>query len=244
MAAEHKTGTRGPVLITRPEPSASVTAAKLAALGFSPVLMPLSRTVALKFYVGNEAFEAVAVTSANAFRHVQDEFLKPYKALPLFAVGEGTARAARAAGFQQVIEGGGDAVRLASCMAEHLPEGAKILYLAGRIRQPVFEERVLQAGLKMQVCDVYDIERIDYSDDEIRVLSPKSPFVAVLLYSGVAAQYLARMMPQIKAAFAPDTRFLCISGRVADQLPETWKAQALTADHPDEQGIFGLFSKL
>lgn len=244
MATEHKTGTRGPVLITRPEPSASVTAAKLAALGFSPVLMPLSRTVALEFSIGNQPFEAVAVTSANAFRHVQDEFLKPYKALPLFAVGEGTARASRDAGFEKVIEGGGDAVRLASCMAEHLPEGAKVLYLAGRIRQPIFEERVLQADLKIQVCDVYDIERIDYSDDEIGALFPKSPFVAVLLYSGVAAQYLARMMPQIETTIGPDTRFLCISGRVAEQLPETWKAHALTADHPDEQGIFRLFSKL
>ncbi|MDR6432920.1 uroporphyrinogen-III synthase [Brucella pseudogrignonensis] len=244
MAAEHKTGTRGPVLITRPEPSASVTAAKLAALGFLPVLLPLSRTFALEFSVGNQPFDTLAVTSANAFRYASVEFLKPYKALPLFAVGEGTARAARDMGFEKVIEGGGDAVRLASCMAGHLPEGAKVLYLAGRIRQPIFEERVLQAGLKMQVCDVYDVERIDYSDDEIRALLPKSPFVAVLLYSGVAAQYLARMMPQIEAAFGPDTRFLCISGRVAEQLPETWKAQALTADHPDEQGIFRLFSKL
>jgi len=244
LAAEHKTGTRGPVLITRPEPSASVTAAKLIALGLSPVLLPLSRTVALKFSVGNQHFDALAVTSANAFRHTQDGLLERYKALPLFAVGEGTARAASDAGFETVIEGGGDAVRLASCMAEHLPEGAKVLYLAGRIRQPIFEERVLQAGLKMQVCDVYDVERIGYSDDEIRSLLPKSPFVAVLLYSGVAAQYLARMMPQIEAAFGPDTRFLCISGRVAEQLPERWKAHALTADHPDEQGIFRLFSKL
>lgn len=244
MAAEYKTGTRGPVLITRPEPSASVTASKLAALGFSPVLMPLSRTVTLEFSVGNQTFDALTVTSANVFRHVSDEFLKPYKALPLFAVGEGTARAARDVGFEKVIEGGGDAVRLASCMAEHLPEDAKVLYLAGRIRQPIFEERVLQAGLKMQVCDVYDIEQIDYSDDEIRALLPKSLFVAVMVYSGVAAQYFARIMPQIEAAFGSDTRFLCISGRVAEQLPETCKVQALIANHPDEQGIFRLFSKL
>lgn len=244
MAAEHKTGTCGPVLITRPEPSASVTAAKLAALGFSPVLMPLSRTVALEFSAANQSFDALAVTSANAFRHVQDDFLRLYKSLPLFAVGEGTARAARAAGFDQVIEGGGDAVRLAACLAEHLPKGARVLYLAGRIRQPIFEERVLQAGLKMQVCDVYDVEQIGYSDDEIRALLPKSPFVAVLLYSGVAALYLARMMPQIEAGFGPDTQFLCISGRVAEQLPEKWKAQKRIADHPDEKGIFRLFSKL
>lgn len=242
--AEHNAVTRGPVLITRPEPSASVTAAKLAALGYSPVSLPLSRTVSLEFSIANQSFDALAVTSANAFRHVQDELLQPYKLLPLFAVGEGTARAAIAAGFDQVIEGGGDAVRLASRMAENLPAGAQVLYLAGRIRQPVFEERVLQARLTMHVCDVYDIEQIDYSDDEIRVVLPKSPFVAVLVYSGVAAQRFTRIMPQIEAALGSDTRFLCISGRVAEQLPETWKAQALIADHPDERGVFRLFSKL
>lgn len=232
------------VLITRPEPSASLTAAKLVDLGFSPVSLPVSRTVALEFHISNQSFDALAVTSANAFRHVRDEKLASFKALPLFAVGEGTARAAKIAGFERVIEGGGDAVRLAAKLAEYLPEGAQILYLAGRERQPIFEQQVLRAKLNIQVCDVYDVEAIDYSANEIRAVFSEGPFVAVLLYSAVAATLFVEMMQKAGIEFDAKTRLLCMSERVARALPEIWKAQVLIADHPDESGIFRLFSKL
>lgn len=244
MAQANKPAMVARVLITRPEPSASLTAAKLVDLGFSPVSMPLSRTIALEFNIKNQSFDALAVTSVNAFRHIADERLESLKMLPLFAVGEGTARAAKIAGFQQVIEGGGDAVRLVATIAGHLPEGAQILYLAGRVRQPIFEERVLQAGLQMKVCDVYDVEAIDYSANEIRAVFSEGPFVAVLLYSAVAATFLIETMRKSEMQFDAKTKVLCISDRVAQALPAQWRAQALVADHPDENGIFRLFSKL
>lgn len=230
--------------MTRPEVAAARTAQRLADAGFLPVLFPVSRTVALDFDMPVLSFEALAVTSASAFRHITPQRLAPYKTLPLFAVGEGTARAAREAGFAQVIEGGGDAVRLAATMARSLPEGAKVLYLAGRVRQPIFEEHIARAGLDMTVRDVYDARPVDYSSAEIHAIAGKGPFVAVLLYSGLAARIFVETMRKIEPPFDAQTRFLCISGRVADQLLPQWRAQALVADHPDEEGIFRLFSKL
>lgn len=244
MAEERNASIGGPVLITRPEPSASMTAAKLVALGFSPVSLPVSRTVAVPFYIGDQAFDALAVTSANAFRHVPSENLESLKALPLFAVGEGTARAAQEAGFQTVIEGGGDAVRLAATIAKHLPENARLLYLAGRVRQSIFEDKVSEAGLNMEVHDVYDVEAINYSANEIKAILDQGPFVAVLLYSAVAAQAFVETMQKFRARFDAGTWFFCISERVCRELPEEWRARALVADHPDESGIFRLFSKL
>lgn len=244
MAQQRNAAIGGRVLITRPEPSASVTAAKLVALGFSPVSLPASRTVTLEFSINNQAFDALAVTSANAFRHVSDKDLEPFKALPLFAVGEGTARAAQDAGFQTVIEGGGDAVRLAATIAGYLPKSARLLYLAGRVRQPIFEDRVAEAGFNMEVCDVYDVEAVDYSANEISALFEEGPFVAVLLYSAVAAQGFVEIILKFHAQLDAETRFFCISERVARMLPEEWQARRLVADHPDERGIFRLFSKL
>ena len=249
MAEQRKTVIGGRVLITRPEPSASLTAEKLANLGFSPVSLPVSRTVALEFSmlafsIKNQSFDALAVTSSNTFRHVSDAQLEPLKTLPLFAVGEGTARAAQEAGFHTVIEGGGDAVRLAAKMAEHLSKGAEVLYLAGRVRQPIFEHRVSEAGLNMAVCDVYDVEAIDYSANEIKATLDKGPFVAVLLYSAVAAKLFVEMTQRIDIKFDTKAPFLCISERVAGCLPDDWRERALIADHPDEKGIFRLFSKL
>lgn len=232
------------VLVTRPEPAAAQTAAKLRAAGYEPVLLPLSRTVALSFTVPDEVFDALTITSANAFRHIAPERLLPYRTLPLFAVGEGTAKAAQEAGFKHVIEGGGDAVRLAGTMRQALAPTARVLYLAGRVRQPVFEDEVAANGLSMMVCDVYDTELVMYPPQALSRILGHAPFVAVMLYSGVAAASFVEAMRSITPPFDEKTRFLCISARVAAKLPSSWLQQALVSDHPDEKGLFRLFSKL
>ena len=245
MAGRLNEAKGGRVLVTRPEPAASQTAEKLAEAGYVPSLLPLSRTVPLTFRIDNGPFEALAITSANAFRHIEKGKLESYLALPLFAVGEGTASAARKAGFATVIEGGGDAVRLAETMRQALPPDAHVLYLAGRVRQPVFEERVAAAGLAITVHDVYDIAAIAYTPRELERVLDGVPFAAVMLYSGVAAIHFVEAMRLVEARpFDERTRFLCISARVAEKLPPEWQAKALVADHPDENGLFRLFSKL
>ncbi len=239
--AEHKTGNRR-ILVTRPQPGASRTAERLKAMGFEPVVLPLSRTVSLAVSLGDETFDAVTVTSANLFCHVSDDILAKLRHLPLFAVGIATAKAAREAGFATVIEGGGDAIRLAETIRQALPGGARVLYLAGKVRQPVFEERMVVAGLTMRVHDAYDIEGITPSAAELRSLSAGAPFVAALLYSGVAAQKFVETFAAFAPIYLKEARFLCISRRVAGLLPPDWQARALVADHPDEEGLFRLLS--
>ncbi|WP_343312968.1 uroporphyrinogen-III synthase [Brucella sp. BE17] len=232
------------VLVTRPEPAASQTAVRLTRAGFTPLSLPLTRTVALPFSLPEMRFDALTVTSANAFRHIEPHVLQACLDLPLFAVGEGTADAARRAGFLQVSEGGGDAVRLAETIRKALPQGARLLYFAGHMRQPIFEERIKEAGLEMVVRDVYDIEMIDYTVPEIMQVLGDAVFDAVLLYSGVAAERFVDMMHKIEHPFDGQTRFLCISGRVAEKLPAKWQQRALVADHPDENGLFRLLAKV
>ncbi len=244
MAGPAQIASLGRVLVTRPQPAGSRTAAKLASMGYEPVLLPLSRIVALSFALPDGPFSALTVTSANAFHHINTERLKPFLDLPLFAVGQGTAQAARKAGFGQVIDGGGDAVRLAATMRRDLPQQSRVLYLAGRVRQPVFEDEMRAARLDMHVANVYDTEMIPYSAPALLDVLHGAPFVAVMLYSGVAATSFVEAMREITLPFDEKTRFLCISDRVADQLPPLWRANALVADHPDEGGLFRLFAKL
>src|SRR6478736_3745261 len=95
------------VLVTRPEPGASRTARRLQQAGFQPVLLPLTKTVALPAEVGlvPDDVLAVAVTSANAVRHAPKEVIEALAALPCHAVGPRTAEATRKMGFSSVIEG-------------------------------------------------------------------------------------------------------------------------------------------
>ena len=95
------------VLVTRPQPDDEATAAGLRARGFEVLLAPMLRFEPVAFRDDGEArYGAVIVTSANALRgiepHLKDSRLLK---LPLFAVGEHTAAAARAAGFDNVIVG-------------------------------------------------------------------------------------------------------------------------------------------
>lgn len=241
------------VLITRPQPAADITSQLLQNAGYRTQILPLSKTLALPLnfealeHESEQAnFAAITVTSVNAFRHCPKEIVQLYHHLPLYAVGVRTAEAAKAAGFATVIEGGGDAVRLAATMARELPKASRVIYLAGKVRQPVFENEVTQAGLEMRSYDVYDTVFLNNHDfgSSLSGTSRKA-LNLVLLYSGTAAQALNELAPQLPTGFFDQkTKFLCISRRVAQLLHPEWQKQSLIADHPDEDGIFRLLGQL
>src|SRR3954452_12039823 len=126
------------VLVTRPQPDDETTAAALRAQGHEVLRAPMLRFEPVAFYDDLDArYGAVVVTSANALRG-----LAPHLAgsrllkLPLFAVGEHTAAAARGIGFEDVISANGDAtalreLMLASVKAKELKKASTLLYLAG-----------------------------------------------------------------------------------------------------------------
>ena len=242
-------GNNRSVLITRPQPAAQVTGQLLQAAGYQAQILPLSKTLALPVHIeeGHDGdLAAITVTSVNALRHCPHDILQRYHHLPLFAVGVRTAEAAKAAGFQTVIEGGGDAVRLAATMARELPEASHIIYLAGKVRQPVFENEVSTAGLVMRTYDVYDtVFMADHDFNNPPYGTSRKALDLVLLYSGSAATALSELQPHLPVNFFnQETKFLCISRRVAQLLPPDWQKQSLAADHPDEEGIFRLLAQL
>ena len=97
------------VLVTRPLPDGETTAADLRARGFEAIAAPMLRFEPFGFRDDEDvAYGAVIVTSANALRAVEARLAgSSLLKLPLFAVGERTAAAARAAGFADVIAGRG-----------------------------------------------------------------------------------------------------------------------------------------
>ncbi len=113
------------MLVTRPEPGASETAARLATLGFAAVLAPVM-TVAPRPVGVAPLPQAVLVTSGNALAGLQDML----REVPLFAVGDATAGKARAAGFARVHSAGRDAAALADLAAARCDPAAGPLLLA------------------------------------------------------------------------------------------------------------------
>src|SRR5882672_3425567 len=97
------------LLVTRPDPDGERTAEGLRARGHDVVLAPLLRMETIGFELGDEAYGAVVMTSANAARAIAGHPARArLTALTAFTVGRHTAVAARAAGFGEIQSADGD----------------------------------------------------------------------------------------------------------------------------------------
>ncbi len=107
------------ILVTRPHPDNEATAENLRARVMWCCSRRCSSFEPVAFHDESEAnYSAIIVTSGNAIRGRRAAIAGPWLKnlgllkLPLFAVGEHTAAAARAAGFAEVIVAAGDAAAL------------------------------------------------------------------------------------------------------------------------------------
>jgi uroporphyrinogen-III synthase len=112
------------VLITRPEPGASQTAVRVAALGLEPVVAPVL-TIEPSHIDAPKSVAATLLTSANAIAACPARLYE----LPAYAVGSATARRAMEAGFAQVRDAGADAAALADLVAASADPAAGTLFL-------------------------------------------------------------------------------------------------------------------
>ena len=217
------------VLVTRPQPGADATARRLAALGHEAVVMPLTQTAALPASIPPGQFEAVVMTSGAAARHLSPELAALLSGIGVLAVGDATARAAREAGFTDVVAAAGDAAALAALAVERLPTGARVLYLAGKVRTGELEVALGKAGVAVEILEVYDTQ--DIVDWEL-----PDNLHAAMVHSANGG----RAFSQIAPGFAGEV--VCISQRAADALAPDLKRRALVAARPDDASMLALLA--
>lgn len=205
------------VLVLRPEPGASETAARLRAAGFAPVLMPLTEIRPLAPEFSAEAIRAacVAATSANALRHAPEILLGLLCAKPLFAVGEATAQAARDVGFETVTAGADDGKALTTLVLQDRPDGP-LLYLCGSVRRPEFEAILKKADVEVIPVETYKAVPIDQSRAFARLATADESLVA-MCHSPEAGRMLAGLI-ESHAGMTQRMRVVAISARAAQPL--------------------------
>lgn len=229
------------VLVTRPQPDAAYTVTRLAAAGYVPLCLPVSKTTATDISLPLRKFDAVAVTSANAFRHTKPALLAPYRHLQLYAVGEKTASVAREAGFDKVYAGDGWGLHLGQYVAATESAGNEILYLTGKIRRPDFESQLAEAGIHLTVAETYDTLAVAYNEAELAEILRDGPPEVILLYSAVAARQFVRLDNQVNGAFIKGAKFIfCLSQRIAAELPAGCITQLRISETPDEDALLRL----
>jgi uroporphyrinogen-III synthase len=227
------------VLVTRPLPAANRTAERLRAMGHTPVVLPLTQTVAVPVDPGlmGRDFDAVAVTSANALRHAAKVVLASLADLPCQAVGERTAAAARQAGFRLVITGSGVAEGLSARIAESRPRA--VAYLCGRVRRPDFETALAAAGVSVTAIETYDTVAADPPPADLS-FALAAPVDAVLFYSQAAARAFAALAQA--PAVARVASLLCLSRRIAAALDGLPGKKVLVAGEPEEDALLSLLA--
>lgn len=220
------------VWITRAQPGAARTAARLTALGFQPLVAPLLTirplSEALKAAPDFATVAALAFTSPNGVAAFAA--LTPgLRALPVFAVGDATAEAAREAGFADARSAAGDIHALARLIAATPLDG---LILAPGAREPAGDLLALLPDRTVQRLPVYAAEETG--------AAPPADFDAILLHSPRAARAFARIA---KPEIAANRLAICISAAAAAPLAALSFAEIRTADAPDETSILTALGK-
>lgn len=232
------------ILVTRPQPAAEATAERLRALGHQPVLLslfaaeadPAAATVALQ-----SPHAAIAVTSAQAARTLAllGGDLSPHLGTSVHAVGAATATAMEGLGFENlhIAEGTGDSLATALLQRQgERPE--QLLYLTGKPRSPDFESRLAAAGMAVQVAEIYRMVPVaDARETLLSILTGERPEI-VLLYSTETARHVFSLIAG-EEHHVRSSRFLCLSPRIAAQVPEMITRVEVAA-RPDEDSLLAL----
>lgn len=226
------------VLVTRPQPGADRTAERLRTLGFEPVVMPLTETVALPHVLPEVTPDLVLATSPQAFRHLAPQIAGSISGIPLRVTGKATAASARQAGFLDVKETGGDVSRLMASLSPMIVPGVRILYLAGHVRRPELEQHLAARGASLTVIEVYDTLSVSYSTDKIRTLNTDGELAAVLLTSVNCVTRLRELTgePEVGQAIG-NAVLICLSNRIAEAARTLFSNAVLVASVPTEDAL-------
>ncbi|WP_231022837.1 uroporphyrinogen-III synthase [Sphingomonas sp. IC-11] len=208
-----------PALVLRPEPGGSATADRLRAAGLLAIRLPLFRVAPIAWSPPADQYDALLLTSANAVRQAGSA-LSALRALPVVAVGRGTAAAARTAGFTVAAVGrsdGAQALALARQNGWH-----RILRLAGR-------ERTRLEGVTD--IPVYASNPLPPPPNALRVAQG----AVALLHSSRAATHFRHLLE--RDVVDPKTvRIAAISSAVVDAAGTGWN-RIVIAKEPNDAAL-------
>ena len=227
------------VVVTRPQSDGERTAAALRALGHEVLVAPLMRVEPVPASLQGK-WGAVVITSANAPNAIAGN--SAHSALvkvPLFAVGQRSAEAARQAGFTDVTSAGGDVRDLVrTLVARQADAKAPLLYLAGEDRAADLAGELSARGVAAEMRIVYRAATVPFPPALIEALT-SGVVDAVMHFSRRSSEnYVAGATQAGIAGPALAVRHLCLSVQVAEPLATA--DRVAIAARPDEGALIGL----
>jgi uroporphyrinogen-III synthase len=215
-------------VVLRPEPGASDTVRKLAERGIEAIALPLFAIAPIEWRAPDPAqFDALLLTSANAVRHGRAELPK-LRDLPVYAVGEATAKAARDTGFAVVQTGSAGVDGLLASITPEL----RLLHLAGEHRSEPRDARQGVTTIAVYRASALPPPRgLQQAQDNV-----------VLIHSPRAGGRFAELADEAKL----DRRGIsitAISASAAEAVGPGW-AKVQTAEQPSDESLLALAERL
>ena len=217
-----------PLVVIRPQPGNEASTALARAAGLDARGFPLFEVVAKSWEaVPPGSHDALLIGSAQVFLQ-GGRGLAALRGVPVYAVGEATAAAARSAGFDVARTGTGS---LQALLGELDPRHRRLLRLTGQERVQV----TLPAGVSMDERVVYaSVPRALPAELEALLRTP----AIALLHSAEAAHHLTAECVRLGIRRAP-LRLAALSSRIAQAAGDGWGEVAVAA-YPDDKALLAL----
>lgn len=215
------------VAITRAEPEASRTAARVRARGAEAIVAPLIAIVPCGYDTNTEGAQAIIFTSTNGVRAFPDA--RGARDRLVLTVGDATAEAAREAGFNDVRSADGDVNALVALAKRELdPARGKLIHIAGDHVAGDLGGELRAAGFSVE-------RRLAYASVEAAPLPPalNGPLDIVLFHSPRAAQRFI----ELGAPNAANLVAGCMSAAIAEAAGKVSWRRIITAPRPREDDL-------
>ena len=226
------------IWVTRAQPGADATAARLRLAGHAPlvesllVVSPLSSPTP-----PGDDVAALAFTSTNAVTAFAAS--RAERGWPVFTVGAATAEAARAAGFTDVCSAEGDVAALAALIAARPPGGA-VLHPCARETAGDLQGELEALGVRLQTWPIYQTRAVEQMPSRAGEALQGRALSDVLVHSPKAAQALAALLIGRPSGELATVRLLGLSQACLEPLRLLPFASRTAAAAPNEAALFAL----
>ncbi len=233
---------RAHLLLTRPAADAARLRQDLLRLGFTADCAPMLEIRPLP--VADLALDGITgllITSANGLRALVA--VTKRRDLPVYAVGEASARAARQAGFQAVQAAGGDVQSLANLVRRQLaPAAGALLHAAGETLAGDLQAMLRQDGFEVRRETLYRAEMIKELPEDVAQSLARGAYQGVLFFSPRTAAGFATLA---QGRFAPEASMaaFCLSAAVAERVAGLpWRRLCIAAE-PSEAALLAVLEE-
>lgn len=231
------------LLVTRPEPEARAFADELRALGHDAILQPLLEFHALQFDLEPlRSAQAIIVTSGNSLRALQETCgVKDIVSIPLYCVGEETAKRARSLGFQNLVAIADTAEALAGKIISSARKDEPLVHITGEHQAFDLADALAREGFCVQSVRVYSMEACGEFSASVDAMLKAGEIDGVILMSPRTADiYVSLCHRHGNLNCAKTLSYFCLSGNVAAKLASFEPDRVLVSRKPNKEALLDL----